>query len=158
MPWTSYCHWKGGGVPLFTFISGMYWNAYALPLFWGSREIGLIYGTDHLPPDAITASLWLAVLGVTVLWAGMAAASRARWVPETRTDISQTGADWQYLRIVFVALIAVRILVPITALVAGGRQILANLETVAPATIFALLLRRCLRGQAVARPTRWTKC
>jgi len=151
MPWTSYCHWKGGdrqGVPLFTFISGMYWIAYALPLFWGSREIGLIYGTDHLPPDAITASLWLVVLGVTVLWAGMAAASRALWVPKTRIDISQTGADWQYLRIVFLAVIAVRILFPITALGAGGRQILANLETIVPAAIFAILLRQYLGRQA----------
>lgn len=151
MPWTSYCRWKDGdraALPLFTFVSGMYWLAYVLPLFWSDRELGLIYGTDHLRPEVITAALWLVVLGVAVLWAGMIAASKARWAPKTKIDISQTAADWQYLRIVFLAVIVIRIAVPITALGAGGRQVLVNVETVVPATIFAILLRRYLRRQA----------
>jgi len=150
LPWVAYRTWHLGDrkeIPLFVLVGGMYWLAYALPLFWSSHDLNLLSGRRHISEQAITSALYLSVTGVIALWAGMKLAARFRWVPEVRVDVSGTLQHWHYLRIAFVFASVVKVLVPITALGEGGRQILFNFENMVPTVIFVLFLRSYLRNR-----------
>src|ERR1035438_461152 len=148
LPWASYRNWCRGErkeFPLFALLGGMYWLAYVLPLFWTSHEIALVSGRRPLPQSAITASLYLAVAGVVALGTGMKLAASFRWVPRIRVDVSGQPQQWHYLRIIFVIGTLVKVLVPITAFGAGGRQFVSNFENMVPAVSFAIFFRYYLR-------------
>ena len=148
MPWASYRNWCRGErreIPLFALLAGMYWLAYVVPLFWGSHEVNLVSGRRPLSEMAITASLYLAVSGVIALWAGIKLATRLRWVPAIRVDISGTPEHWNYLRVVFIVATLVKVFVPIAEWGEGGRQLISNFENMVPAVTFAIFLRYYLR-------------
>lgn len=148
LPWASYRNWYRGerkGIPLFALLAGMYWLAYVVPLFWASHEIALVSGRRPLSESAITDSLYLAVAGVVALGAGIKLAAHFRWVPAVRVDVSGSPKQWQYLRIIFIFGMLVRVFVPITEWGQGGRQFLSNFESMVPAVSFAIFLRYYLR-------------
>jgi hypothetical protein len=150
IPWAAYRNWLRGDrkkIPLFALVSAMFWLSYGLPLFWGEHEITGVFGRRTLTEEAITDSLFLAIAGVMCLWLGMRAAGRFRWMPKRGADISESPSRWNYLRMVFVIATLVQVLVPITALGPGGRQIVSNFERTVPVIIFAILFRYYLRGR-----------
>jgi O-antigen polysaccharide polymerase Wzy len=148
LPWASYRKWCRGdrqGVPLFALLSGMYWLAYIVPLFWGSHEATLVTGRRVLSETAISASLYLTLSGILALGLGMKLAAHFRWMPSIRVDISDLPNHWNYLRIIFIVGTLVKILIPITELGGGGRQIISNFENMVPSVSFAIFLRYYLR-------------
>jgi hypothetical protein len=151
IPWSSYQQWKRGDkheIPLFTLVSGMFWLSYAVPLFLTAHSVGLVTGKHSLSEDSITKSLYLATFGVAVLFSGMRLAERWRWLPRTTVDVPIEPSRWNYLRVLLVSGILLRILVPIDALGGEGRQVIVNLETILPAVTFAIIFRRFLRGDS----------
>src|ERR1700751_6356942 len=79
IPWVYYRKWNRGErrqIPLFVLIAGMYWLAFAVPLFWSSHDIVLVNGKHQLSDTSVTEALDLAVLGVFALLAGMSVAER----------------------------------------------------------------------------------
>jgi len=127
----------------------MYWVAYSVPLFWGSHVIGLVSGNHRLSEGAITQSMYLAVSGVVALWAGMRIAANWRWAASTRVDLPRDPWRWQYLRIVLMAAVVMKMAVPITAWGEGARQIVVNIESFVASLAFVILLRSWLRGGAM---------
>lgn len=152
IPWAAYCDWLRGErkkVPLFAFLGAMFWLAYAVPLFWSKHELGTYFGRRVLTEAAITESLYLAVASVICLWLGMRAAASLHWLPRTRADVSDSPNRWNYLRLVFIVGTLVKIVVPITALGAGGRQIVSSFENTVPVVSFAIFVRYYLQGKLV---------
>lgn len=152
IPWTAYREWSRGtreAIPLFFLIGAMYWIAYAVPLFWLRHYITLVTGGHQLSEDAITKSLYLAVLGVAALGVGMRVAEHWRFTKSFRPDIHRSPTRWHYLRLALLATMFLRIAVPIGTLGGGGRQFLAIIETVVPSVTFVVLLRYYLRGVAI---------
>lgn len=150
IPWNAYRTWNRGKrkeVPLFALIATMYWLAYALPLFWASRELGSVWGRRLLSERAITASLYLALTGVVALWAGIRLVAGFRWLPSIGVDVSGTAGRWQYLRMIFIVGMLVKMFVPITAWGGGGRQFVSNFENMVPTVSFAIFLRYYMRGK-----------
>jgi O-antigen polysaccharide polymerase Wzy len=153
IPWASYQTWYRGSrqeLPLFSLIAAMYYVAYAVPLFWSSHVIGLVTGNHYLSESAIARSMYLVVSGVLGLWAGMKIAERWHWVSSARVDVPQNPWRWHYLRIVLIATVLMRILIPITAWGEGARQIIVNIESFVASITFVILFRSWLRGTAVA--------
>jgi hypothetical protein len=152
IPWAAYQEWRRGmreRMPLFFLIGAMYWLAYAVPLFWLRHDIGLVTGRYQLSADAITRSLYLAVVGVTALGAGMRFVRRWSlifWKP----DIHRSPSRWTYLRFAFLGTTILKLAVPVNILGGGGRQFLAIVETIVPSVMFVFLLRYYLRGTAIA--------
>lgn len=150
VPWALYQKWKQGDrreIPLFVFVTGMFWLAYAVPLFWSSRDMALIDGKHHLSEDSLGNSLYLVVFGVFALLGGMRVAGWSRWVPATSFDVSSNPSRWMYLRLVLVSGVLLRLFLPIYAWGPEGRQIITNLETILPAVTFAILFRYYLRSK-----------
>ncbi len=153
IPWASYQQWYRGtrqDIPLFSLIAAMYWLTYAVPLFWGSDMIGLVTGPRRISEPALTRSIYLVVIGVLALWGGMRIAETWRRSPANRLDVPRNPWRWHYLRTVLVVGALLKVLVPITALGEGGRQILVNIESGVPSVTFVILLRYYLRGRAIA--------
>ena len=152
IPWAAYQEWARGTrekIPLFVLIGAMYWMAYAVPFFWLRHDIGLVTGSHQLSEDAITQALYLVILGVASLGAGMRVAGRWRFMESLRPDIHRSPARWNYLRFALLATALLRIAVPIDRLGGGGRQFLAIIETIVPSVAFVILLRYYLRGRAI---------
>jgi hypothetical protein len=152
IPWAAYRGWSRGtreGIPLFFLVGAMYWVAYAVPLFWLRHDITLITGGHHLSEDAITKSLYLAVLGVAALGVGMRVAGIWQFTKAFSPDIHRSPTRWHYLRFALLATMFLRIAVPIDTLGGGGRQFLAIIETIVPSVTFVVLLRYYLRGAAI---------
>jgi hypothetical protein len=148
-PWASYCQWTQGEkreIPLFVLIAAMFWLAYALPLFLSSHNISLVTGRHQLSESAVTESLFLALMGVLALFAGMTLAGRLGWMAAIDVDVPTDPFRWKYLRVILVLGILLRLFVPIELLGAEGRQIIINLETILPAVTFAIFFRYFLRG------------
>ena len=153
IPWASYQQWYRGSrleLPLFSLVAAMYWVAYAVPLFWSSPVIGLVTGSHRLSESAIAQSMYLVVSGVLALWAGMEIAARWHWVSSARLDVPQNPWRWHYLRIVLIATVLMRIVIPITAFGEGTRQIIVNIESFVASITFVILFRSWLRGTGVA--------
>jgi hypothetical protein len=152
IPWAAYQEWRRGArekIPLFALIGSMYWLAYVLPLFWTKHQVNLITGWHELSENAITQSLYLVILGVASLGAGMRVAGRWRFMESFRPDIHRSPARWNYLRFALLATALLRIAVPINLLGGGGRQFLGIIETIVPSVAFVILLRYYVRGTAV---------
>jgi hypothetical protein len=152
IPWVAYQEWRRGPkekIPLFALISAMYWIAYVIPLFWMEHAITLLAGGHQLSEDSITRSLYLVIFGLAALGIGMITARRWPFLDSFKLDIHASPSRWTYLRILLLATVALRIVVPIDTLGGGGRQFLAAVETIVPSLIFAILLRYYLRKAAV---------
>jgi hypothetical protein len=152
IPWAAYREWVRGTrekIPLFVLIGVGYWLAYAVPLFWLRHDISLVTGRHQLSENAITQSLYLAVLGVATLGVGIRVAGRWRFMESLRPDIHRSPEHWNYLRFALLATTFLRIALPIGVLGGGGRQFLAIIETVVPSVTFVILLRYYLRGTAI---------
>jgi hypothetical protein len=148
LPWASYRNWYRGErteIPLFAFLAGMYCLAYGVPLFWSKHEVALVTGSRVLSETAITASLYLTMIGVVALGAGMKLAEHFRWVPAVRVDISDTPKRWNYLRVMFIVGTLVKVFIPITEFGGAGRQIISNFENMVPSVSFAIFFRYYLR-------------
>jgi hypothetical protein len=124
----------------------MFWLAYGLPLFWSSHNISLVTGKHHVSDDAVTKSLYLAVIGVLALFAGMSVTERSGWGPTIGLDVPTNPSRWKYLRSILVLGILLRLFVPIDLWGPEWRQIIINLETILPAVTFVILFRYFLRG------------
>jgi hypothetical protein len=149
IPWDSYRRWDQGEkreIPLFVLIASMFWLSYALPLFWSGHNIALVTGKHQVSDDAVTKSLYLAVMGVLALFAGMSVTGRSRRGRTINLDVPANPSRWNYLRIILVLGILLRLFVPIDLWGPEGRQIIINLETILPAVTFAILFRYFLRG------------
>jgi hypothetical protein len=152
IPWASYRGWtqrKREGIPLFVLVGAMYWLAYAVPLFWLRHDINLVTGSHRLSEDAITRSLYLAVLGVVALGAGIRVTRSWRFMESFRPDIHRSPARWHYLRFALLATMSLRIAVPIDALGGGARQFLVIVEIIVSSVAFVILLRYYIRGSAI---------
>jgi hypothetical protein len=152
IPWAAYREWNRGmreTIPLFFLVGAMYWIAYAVPLFWLRHEINLITGGHQLSEHAITQALYLAVLGVAALGAGIRVTRRWRFMESFRLDIHRSPARWHYLRFALLVTMFLGIGVPIDTLGGGGRQFLAIIEAIVPSVTFVVLLRYYLRGAAI---------
>src|ERR1700731_159577 len=91
MPWAAYRNWLRGNrdkIPLFALLAALFWLAYSVPLFWAKHIVTGVFGRRVLTEDAITESLYLAILGVVCLWAGMRVAAYFNWLPNVRKDVS----------------------------------------------------------------------
>jgi len=151
IPWAAYQQWYRAsrqGLPLFAMIAAMHWLGYAVPLFWGSHGIGLVTGFHPLAEAALTKSMYLAVIGMATLWAGMKLATNWHWAPCIPLDVPQSPGRWLYLRIVLVASTLVQVFVGVPTLQEVTRQIIVIIEVIAPAVTFSILLRSYLRGRA----------
>lgn len=149
MPWRSYRKWLGTdrkNIPLFALLATMFFLSYAVPLFWADHVVTGIFGRRVLPESAVTAALWLAVMGVACLWLGMRVAQLFHWVPKIQKDVADNPSRWTYLRVVFIVGAMVKIFVPITALGIGGRQFVSSFENTVPVVTFAIFARHYLRG------------
>jgi hypothetical protein len=150
MPWTSYRQWLRSNrknIPLFSLLAGMFWLAYAIPLFWAQRNVTGVFGRRTITESAVTEALFLGVLGVMCLWLGMKLATFSDWVPNIKRDVSSNPAQLNYLRVIFIVGTLVKIFVPITAFGAGGRQLVSNFENTVPVVSFAIFMRHYLRGR-----------
>jgi hypothetical protein len=150
IPWYFYRKWSQGErrqIPLFALIAGMYWLAFAVPLFWSSHEIGLVDGNHHLSEDSVTQSLELAVLGVLALLAGMKVAERFHWTPVVNLEVRPGNSGWAYLRVVLIVATLLHLFVSLEAMGAEGRQVIYNAGTILPAVTFTILFRYFLRGE-----------
>jgi O-antigen polysaccharide polymerase Wzy len=149
IPWWAYTAWKREGtsrVPFFALISMIVWTYFALPLFWGDRSRpGILGGT--LPDDAVTQTMFMALLSVGILWLGMKVkVGRHFALPHVR-DIPADPSRWTYLRFLMV-IASVFSLIPNAAYIGGesGRQIILAMQTSIPLIIFVFLFRNYLRG------------
>ena len=64
IPWVLYRRWQHSDrqeFPLLSAIIGMYWLAYALPLFWSARRVSSDTGPHFISELAITKSMYLAL-------------------------------------------------------------------------------------------------
>ena len=126
----------------------MYWLAYALPLFWSTREVPGYNGGRFVSDAAITRSMYLAVEGAVALVIGAVLARYIRWSPTLNVDIPRRRSHRRYLGIVLVGGLLLRISLPIDNLGSGARQLLSNVETIVPSVAFGLLFRFWLRREA----------
>ena len=148
-PWTSFLSWrerKAREVPVFALIAFMHWVFFAQPLFWGGRRLpGFSIDT---PPELITATLFMAVLGVAALWLGMHTRILP-WDPARLPDLTDNPISWPYLRLAMLAgmLLSWRAS-DVYVLGEGGRNIMILLQTVLPSTLFAFFFRKYVGGTA----------
>jgi hypothetical protein len=152
-PWQAYRNWlrsDRNNIPLFALLAGMFWLAYAVPLFWAKHEVTGVFGARVLNEDAITDSMYLAVLGLLCLWVGKKIAEHIDWMPRIRADVSNDPTRLNYLRAIFVIGTLVRVFVPITALGSGGRQIISNFENTVPVVSYGIFVRYFLQGRLQA--------
>jgi hypothetical protein len=150
MPWVSYRRWlrsDRNNIPLFALLSGMFWLAYAVPLFLSQHIVTGIFGKRVLSETGVTDALLLAVMGLACLWLGMRLATFFHWVPHINRDVSSNPAQLNYLRVIFIGGTLVKVFVPITALGEGGRQLLSNFENIVPIVALAIFVRHFLRGR-----------
>lgn len=151
-PWAAYREWNRGtreGVPLLFLVSAMYWVAYAIPVFWLRHDVKLVTGQHPLTEDAVTKALYLSVLGVVALGAGIKVGGSWRFKKPFQPDIHRSPTRWHYLRLTLLVSMSLRLVVPLDTLGGGGRQFLAIVETVVPSVTFVVLLRYYLRGAAI---------
>jgi hypothetical protein len=151
-PWAAYGKWSRGtreGIPLFSVVSAIFWVDYAIPLFWLRHDVKLITGQHQLSEEAITGALFLAVLGVAALGAGMRVGDRWRFKKSFKPDIHRSPTRWHYLRLALLVTMFLRLAVPFDAMGGGGRQLLVIIENTVPSVTFVVLLRYYLRGAAI---------
>ncbi len=149
MPWVSYLSWrqqKGRDFPLFAMLAAMHWIYFAQPLFFGDRAIRGFAG--EAPPELITMTVAMTVLGVICLGLGMRTRI-ALWNSAKLPDLTDSAMSWPYLRLVMIAgiVVGLRGSDPY-AFGGGGRQILILLQTAVPSTVFAFFFRKYILGTA----------
>jgi hypothetical protein len=153
LPWGSFLCWRTGareGLPVFAMIGATYWVFFGLALLWAPRELFLegAFGTFVPSQEVVTASLFLALVGVIAMRLGMHVPVSV-WLPARLPDIVDVPRSWVYVRIVLAVGVGLNAF-PSTVwlLGAGGRQAITTLSTVVPNVAFVLLLLRHMSGRA----------
>jgi hypothetical protein len=152
IPWWSYAAWKRQrevALPFLACVAFMFWVFYAVPLFWGDRIRPGLSNTGFVTDDSITASMWLALLGVASLWLGTKVRIGKRLQTGTVRDVFAQERRWTYLRFVLVAATLPKLVTGFSSL--GGAEISQLLDvftTFLPLVIFIILFRNLLRGSA----------
>src|ERR1700730_3711790 len=101
IPWVLFRNWQQTDrreFPLLAPVIGMYWLAFALPLFWGARQV---FSSDRGPyfvsDLAITRTMYLTLEGATALCFGAIFSRRIHWFPTTKLDIPSCRTHRRYL-------------------------------------------------------------
>lgn len=148
-PCASYLNWKATyqhRLPLFAMLAFLHWLYFALPLFLGGRRVQARL-SFNASDASITAVMWLTVIGVCCLWAGMKL-SWVPWQPARFPDISPAHSR----QLLYVALLGGTLLNASsrfeTLLGESGRNAMVILSTVVPLTALVILMRQWLAGQA----------
>jgi hypothetical protein len=153
MPWGSYLCWRQGArseLPMFAMVAAAYCVYFALPLFWGARSFNSAAAFGAITPSegTVTDAAWMALVGVTCLWAGMRLPVSI-WVPEHLPDIVESRPSWAYVRAVLVTGVVVGLFPGVVFLFgADARQLMTTLITVVPGVAFVLLFNRYLNGDS----------
>lgn len=154
MPWVTLRKWrqlKETEVPLFSMITGIFWLYYTLPLFWGDRFSTSSLKTGlEVADETVTASILLALLGVTAFWLGIKLGVGKRLIPRYIPDIPTNPMRWDWLRVLLLAgTIGSLSETALYALGSGLSQAMLTLLTLVPVVAYAILFRNYLRGQAL---------
>ena len=150
MPWFAYCRWQKRSepvAPLFCVVGAAHWMSFGSLLFWGGRPSDPIYRVPFTDAT-LTAVLLMACLGVLSLRMGMRVPFRL--VRSGRLpDFIDEPRTWHYIHGVLMVC-AVAALIPDGTMGALGglRAAMEILRSVVPHTIFAILMRRYLLGEA----------
>ena len=150
IPWYSYLNWKENPItriPLFALLALMHWVYFGAPLFWGEVRGGF-FAVRRVSDQAIDTVMLMTIVGVISLWVGMNITKRKsehRILP----DLPKDPKRWNYLRVVMV--LGVVLSGDTTTQYFAGeelRQVFIILQTMVPATAFAVLYRAWLRNEA----------
>jgi len=159
VPWVGYLRWKRKStdkLPIFAIIAFMYWIYYALALFWGARTPSgsATLNERYVTDESITSSLFLAVVGVGAIWAGMQIGVGRYLIPRTVPELKSTSGASHYVRLLLVggALMSLYDAAPYIA-GEGGQQILAIAVTIVPLLAFCVLFQKLLKHKADAVDT-----
>jgi O-antigen polysaccharide polymerase Wzy len=149
IPWWAYRDWKRNGtsqVPFFALLALIVWLYFALPLFWGDRSRPGSLG-GNVPDDAVTQTMFMALIGIGALWLGMKTRLGRRFTLPQWRDIPSDPSRWTYLRFLLVVG-SIFSLIPNSVYVGGesGRQVILALQTTVPLIVFVFLFRNYLRG------------
>ncbi len=154
IPWAAYLNWKKNSddkLPIFALIALMYWIYYALALFWGARTpSGIATPSETNVSDiAITWSLGLALLGVSVLWLGMRVGVGKYLIPHKVPELKPGPKTRHYIRLLLVggALLSLYDNTPYLA-GEGGRQALSMIISIVPLLAFCILFQKFLKREA----------
>lgn len=153
LPWGSYVAWRIGNraeLPLFAMVASAYWVYFALALFWGARSFHTAIAAAAIVPteSSITDTVWMALVGVTAMWAGMRIPITLV-APSRLPDISDRQMNWMYVRVVMLGTLALSLRSgSMMAFGAEGRQLMATLTSVVPTAAFVLLFNRYLDGKS----------
>ena len=148
----TYSRWRVSSrdsFPLFPAVCSVYWIAFALPLFWGPRRLGIAFLEDYYVSDAsITLAMVLVGVGILSFGFGMRSGIGRRWILKAYPDIQADPARWTYLRMILVVGCFVGWYGNSNYILGeGGRQILIILQTTIPTVAFAVLFRGYLLGE-----------
>ncbi|MEZ5353426.1 MAG: hypothetical protein R2762_12385 [Bryobacteraceae bacterium] len=150
IPSLSYAHWKNSRgasiVPLFAAVALMHWVYFGLPLFWGSRRVGLRFLTV-VSEESVSAVMLMALLGVVSFCAGC-------WLVPVRrsagpwTDVEITPRARQYLYTIVIAGTLVNGTGSISySLGEAGRQLILVFTSTVPSVALVILLREQMAGR-----------
>jgi len=152
-PWVSYRRWvkrNKPGLPVFALIAGLHWLYFAVAVFWGNRLIPVWYLTsDRTSDDAVTAVLFMALLGVVAFGLGL----RIRLFQFSSWTIARRKSDekgfWDYVRLLLISGVAFSYL-PSAIYLFGesGRNWMLALQSTVPLFAAVLLLRKYFQGSA----------
>jgi hypothetical protein len=154
IPIASYRSWSqtpSEKLPLFAILSFMYWLYYAVGLFWVEHTVALrnLPAARQLSVSSITASLFMALLGVSCLWLGMKSGVGARLTPKRVPSARVMNSN--YLRVVLVLGTVLGFSQgAVYSAGEGGRQVITIFITTVPLLAFTMLLRGLFRGEATS--------
>jgi hypothetical protein len=145
IPWCSFLIWRQRrrrGIPVFALVALAYWWFFAIGLFWLDRELRL--GRGVVAVEEVTGAVWLALVGVVCIGAGMKV-HIPQLTPERQLELDDHPTSWIYVRWILV-LGTLGSLIPgfYNLLGADGRHIMQILISTVPTVALMLLLRRCL--------------
>jgi hypothetical protein len=138
---------KRGGLPVFAIIAFVYWWYFAIGLFWLDRTMLTGHGIIGTDEKAVTRAMWLALIGVVCMWAGMKV--RIPFLaPPHQPELKDRPESWVYVRSILVMGTLASLVPGITSVLgAGGRQIIEILISTVPTVALLLFLRRYLDGK-----------
>ena len=145
LPWVSFLVWRKqnrASLPVFAMVGFVYWWYFAIGLFWLERALRLGHGIVAV--ENVTGALWLALVGVVCLGAGMNI-HLPLLTPARQLELYDHPTSWIYVR--WVLLVGT-----LGSLASGsenflgpdGRHIMEILLSTVPTVALLLLFRRCL--------------
>ena len=154
LPWRSYVIWREGGreeLPIYAMLGAMFWLAYGVPLFLEEHSLFIFFQpqTHHVPEDAVTAALLMALVGMVCLWLGMKSGIGRFVSPRILLSFEFTPSSVTYLRsVVVIGIILSVFRTSFLVLGEGGRQFVVIMLSVVPMLAFAVLFSNFVRGKS----------